>query len=101
MRIPSMQKSCEEFGWGTRHGAIHRVPHLTKGSSGRGGERWFGARWCRREAGVVSPPPLSSGVRQHGRASVSTRDDIKQELQKAIEDGGALLQKLAKKTELI
>jgi hypothetical protein len=45
--------------------------------------------------------PLTCGVRRHWRTSVTTRDEIEQELQKVLEGGNALIQKLANQGELI
>jgi hypothetical protein len=39
------------------------VPRLVPTHCGRGGQRCVAALWYRRRSGVVSPPPLSAGVR--------------------------------------
>jgi hypothetical protein len=44
-----------------QRGAI-RGPPSNQSLKRPGGQRRFVTRWCRRRSGVVSPPPLSSGV---------------------------------------
>ena len=50
-----------------------RTSGLTRHCSGRGGPRGFQAAGCRRRSGVVSPPPLSAGVRRHPSSSTRSR----------------------------